>query len=182
MQANHSIIGEVTIVTRDKTTGEVVDSFGPHRNKVTDAGVAGLWTRASTVDAGNAYRLDTIHLGSDFGDPASWSIFNPEPAQRTFTSTDQAVVWTIPSADMSFEFPTDPAMRARVLIDGQTLMDDNFPSEVNLTYSSMTLRFANGTVLSYKRFPIRSISREVDVEIVWTITLENSEDYCASQP
>lgn len=146
------------------------------RNMVTDAGIRALWGRITTADTTASLRLDTLVLGDDFGNPNEWSIFNPEPPNRSFTAADQNATYTIP--EVTFEFPSDEALRCSVLIDGTETMNNDFPEEIEYHYTSMTLRFNNGTVFSFKRFPIRSISRNVQVFIDWRFRVVNAPEWC----
>lgn len=158
--------------------GKVVDHYGPEENMVLDSGVAAMWQRLGTVDGAKSFQLDTIHLGDDFGDPNRWSIFNPEPPTRAFTEATQNSTYAFTAVD--YTFPTDDVLRVVGFIEGTTFMDDNFPAEVDYRFTSMTLRFNNGTAFAYKRFPIRSVSRHVRVVIDWRFTIVNAPEWCAS--
>lgn len=171
------INGEIKIITRDKGTGSVIDVYDYCSNHVVDEGVVAMWQRGSATDPNEQVRLDTIKLGDDFGDTSRWSVFNPEPPSRGFTKTNQNVTYTIPSVD--YTFPTDVIMKVAATIDGKSMMDANFPDKVVYNFTSATLRFSNDIVFSFKRFPVRSISREVTVEIDWRFGIVNSDDWCA---
>lgn len=171
------IHGKLKITTKDAMTGEVIDVYGFDDNMVVDVGVDTMWLRASTDDASEQYRLDTIHLGDDYGDTSRWGIFNPEPPSRGFTATTQNVTHVIPSVD--FDFPTDEVMRVTATVDGTMMMNTYFPDDIDYRFLSATLRFNNGTVFAYKRFPIRSISRAVTVEFDWRFSIINAEEWCS---
>lgn len=172
------IKGTVEITVTD-LEGNLIDHYGPEDNMVLDTGVATMWQRLSTIDSTNLTQLDTIALGDDYGDPARWSIFNPEPPAREFTEVTQNATYSLPAVD--YTFPLDDALRVVGNIEGSTFMEANFPFEVDYRFSSMTLRFNNGTAFAYKRFPIRSISRHVRVTIDWRFTIVNAEEHCAPQ-
>lgn len=169
------IRGLVTITVEDKK-GNVLDSY-KGQNKILDAGISTMWQRISSPDGANANQLETLALGSDFGG-GSWSIFNPQPPNRGFTASDQIVTHTIAPNSVVFDTPSDIALEVTCVIDGTSFMNSYFPTEVDYTFNSMTLRFRNGTPWSFKRFPIRSISREVVVRISWTFTIINQEEWC----
>lgn len=168
--------GEVRITMTDINTGEVVDSYGPSENMVVDIGVSTMWKRASMLDELNQFQLHTLHLGDDLGDDR-WGIFNPEPPSRMFDQTNQNITYVIP--ETTYEYPTDEVLRATAYINGSELMEDNWPLEVDYRFTSMTLRFNNGEVFAFKRFPIRSISRHVHVTFDWRFTIVNAEEWCS---
>lgn len=175
--------GIVTITTTDAITGEVVDSFGPSENMVTDSGIATMWRRVSTLDETNQYQLNTLMLGDDHGvdDAGRWGIFNPEPPSRGFTKDNQNVTHTILPSKVEYDYPTDDVLRVRTYINGSVFMDDYYPAEVDYTFTSMTLRFNNDDIFAFKRFPIRSISRHVHVTIDWRFIMINANEWCALQ-
>lgn len=168
--------GTVCITMTDIETGEVVDSYGPSENMVVDIGVHTMWKRASMFDELNQMQFHTLHLGDDLGD-ARWGIFNPEPPSRKFTKINQNVTYVIPKT--TFEYPTDEVLRATAYINGSEFMEANYPAEVDYRFTSMTLRFNNGEVFAFKRFPIRSISRFVHVTIDWRFSIVNAEEWCS---
>lgn len=171
------IQGKLKITTTDIETGEVIDVYGFDKNMVVDSGVDTMWLRAATDDVSEQYRLDTIHLGDDYGSDTLWGIFNPEPPSRGFTSANQNVTHVLQS--VQFDFPTDEFLRVTASVSGTELMNTYFPAEIDYRFTSATLRFNNGSVFSYKRFPIRSISRAVNVEFDWRFSIINAEEWCA---
>lgn len=167
-------MGVLAITVTDKESNDIVDSLSIS-NMVTDVGIETLWKRASMIDELNQFQLDSLHFGDDFGD-GRWTIFNPEPATRGFTKNNQNVTHKLNL--INFEYPTDEFLKATAFIDGTVFMDDYFPAEVDYRYTSMTLRFKNDDVFAYKRFPIRSISRFVNVTIDWRFKIVNEEEWC----
>lgn len=167
------VMGVITLTYTDCRTGKSeVDVI---KNMVADVGVETMWRRVSMLDETNQFQLGTIHLGDDLGGER-WTIFNPEPPTREFTQENQNVTYVIPS--VTYEFPTDDFLRATAFIDGTTLLNENFPAEIDYRFTSMSLRFNNGEIFAYKRFPIRSISRFVSVTIDWRFRIVNDEEWC----
>lgn len=76
--------------------------------------------------------------------------------------------------------PDGNTLQVGTLIDGKFVMDTYFPNEVDVVYNSATIRFENDEVFSYKRFPVRTISRLVDVQVIWTFYLVDSALYDCS--
>lgn len=173
------IDGRLKIITKDISSGEVIDVYGFEKNIVVDQGIDAMWLRASTDDLSETYRLDTIHLGDDYGASPRWSIFNPEPPSRGFDSSSQNVTHVLPSVE--FDFPTDEVMRVTSSVIGTDMMDSYFPDDIDYRFTSASLRFNNGAVFAYKRFPIRSISRSVLVEFDWRFSVINAEEWCSNE-
>lgn len=169
------INGVVTIRTICKKTGDVIDEFKDN-NVVTLNGMEHLWTRAEGDKKTSDYTIQNFVLGSDFGveEGGDWSIFAPKPAQNNYTNENQFVIYEDSPTNTVFEYPDLNEMQVGTLLDGEAILDEYFPDEVTVRYNSATIRFGDGTVFSYKRFPVRSISRLVDVQILWTFTLVDS--------
>lgn len=169
------INGVVTIRTICKQTGDVIDEFKDN-NVVTLNGMEHLWTRAEGDKKTSDYTIQNFVLGSDFGveEGGDWSIFAPKPAQNNYTNENQFVIYEDSPTNTVFEYPDLNEMQVGTLLDGEAILDEYFPDEVTVRYNSATIRFGDGTVFSYKRFPVRSISRLVDVQILWTFTLVDS--------
>lgn len=163
---------------KDRKTGDIVDDYGPHDNMVVDTGINTMWLRLSNDDNSEQYLLDSIHLGSDYGDPERWSIFNPEPPSRGFTSDNQTVTHVL---SPQFDFPSDEVIKVFSVVDGQEMMNSHFPDQISYDFSSATLRFNNQEVFAFKRFPIRSISRSVIAEFDWRFRIINAEEWCDNE-
>lgn len=170
------IRGILSLKIIDSQTNEIIDQYGPSQNMVVDVGIETMWKRLIEEDVTNQYQLDSIFLGDDKGVGPSWSLFNPEPAGRTFTSATQGNPIRLTSS--SYTTPLEDVMKVSSTIIGQTFMDDNFPAQVEYNFTSMTLRFKNGETFSYKRFPIRSITRFTNIKVDWRFKIENFEDFC----
>lgn len=164
--------GFLTIKEIDKKTGEVLSEYD-EQNVITREGFANVLSRISrtTVDDEDVQNMfiKTIVLGDDIG---NGTIFNPSPATSTLTSIDQSVVYEVPENDMNFNYVSSTTLELNTVLDGTVILDALFPEEVDMRYTSATIRFHDGKTLSYKRFPIRSLSRLVDVQINWRIILD----------
>lgn len=150
-----------------KETGEVIDTVDDH-NVITVYGFSILTTRLTRDDetTGQMY-LDTIHLGDDVG---SGTLLAPEAENDALLSSDQNVVYTVPLSDLNRVHNDSKEFVYTTVLDGDEIMNSLFPTEIELRYTSATMRFANGDTFSYKRFPVRSLSRLVDISITWTFT------------
>lgn len=169
--------GVVTMTTTDAVTGKVIDVYVDD-NMVVDIGVYNMWRRGSTLDETNQLQLNTIHFGSDYGPEPRWGIFNPEPPSRKFIHTTQDVNHVVNPDLVEYKYPRDDVLQVECYLNGTDFMNSNFPADVDFRWTSMTLRFMNGDIFAYKRFPIRSISRHVNVTIDWRFTIVNSDEWC----
>lgn len=177
--------GILTIREFSKETGELIGEY-EDKNVITELGMNTLFLRMALADADTTMKLQNIVLGEDYGieEDASggWTVFNPKPAEKHYTTSNQFSVYAVPEADMVFDYPDQNTLQIGTLLDGKYILDTFFPNEVDMRYTSATFRFANATTFSYKRFPIRSLSRLIDVQIVWTFRFINSSDYVCPLP
>lgn len=165
------IRGHLKMVEINRETGERSVVFDDD-NVITLQGFQAIMDRILTETSepaiSGAY-IWNIVLGDDVG---SGDQFSPEPADDTLTDSDQNVVYSIPNEDITFNNPTPKLLELGTILDGQAIMDSNFPTDVDMRYTSATIRFFDGKTLSYKRFPVRSLSRAIDIQITWQITFE----------
>lgn len=169
------INGIITIRTIEKSSGNIIDEF-VENNVVTLGGMERLWERLSTGNPPSTHNLQYFALGEDYGleEGGDWNIFAPKSAVNTYTKENQAVIYNDSPANIVFEYPSENVLQVGTLLDGEAIIDEFFPDDVVVRYNSATIRFGDETVFSYKRFPVRSISRLVDVQILWTFTLVDS--------
>lgn len=174
-----SIDGRFYIIERSKVTGQVVGRFD-EPNVITEQGINNLFVSLTLANADNSNVLKNFHLGNDYGaeeEPAGgWTVAEPRPANKTFSSLNQFVLYEVPQADMVVSYPTQNSIQYSTLLDGTVILDAYFPANDDLQYTSATLRFGNNTAFAYKRFPVRSLSRLIDVQVVWEFTWESSVD------
>lgn len=173
-----NIVGDVTITITDNDGNRDICRG---KNKVLDVGIAALWQRLGGPDGANANKFHNVYFGDDIGTGGSWSIFNPQPVNQSFTSANQNVTHELNPSSVSFEYPTDDVLLVTAFVDGSQFMEDHFPNEVEYRFTSMTLRTLAGTPFAFRRFPIRSISRFVQVRIDWRFTLINEEEWCSDE-
>lgn len=173
--------GEVKIEVISRETGEIIDTYGPSPNTILDRGAGLLWKRLTQTDSGGAYRFSSISIGNDVGDPSDWSSFNPEPPNRDMTEDDQDVIYFVPSSGMQYKFPAQNVIQAIGMIDGVEAMSQSFPNQFDAEFTSAVLRTGNNHSFAYKRFPARYITRDVDIRVIWTLTMQNAHTFCGFQ-
>ena len=169
------INGVITIRTLSKETGEVLDEFVDN-NIVTLNGMEKLWTRMSSSADASANKLSNFVLGSDYGveEGGDWSMFAPKPANREYDKDNQIDFYVDSPDNIAFTYPSDTEMQVGTILDGTYIINNFFSDETIVFYNSATIRFGDGTVFAYKRFPVRSITKVVDVQISWRFTLVDS--------
>jgi hypothetical protein len=165
------INGVLSIKTICKETGQVLDVF-KDKNVITLDGMSKLWERM----AGNGDIISHFVLGSDYGveEGGDWNIFAPKPAENSYNTENQFAIYSDAPVNTVFEYPSITELQVGTLLNGERIIDELFPDEVTVRYNSASIRFGDDTIFSYKRFPVRSISRLVDVQILWTFTLVDS--------
>lgn len=159
--------GSLEFVFRDKKTGEILDKDTDH-NIVTNIGMSQI-LRAITTPAPTGgslmYVLQNFRIGSDIG---TGTLLAPEPAAAGYTALDQNPVYTVPHADLTITYPNYYTTEVVLVLDGDTIMA-NYPNEVDLRFSSAALYSGQDEVFAYRRFQTRTISREIVIDVKWTL-------------
>lgn len=164
--------GHLTIREFDSQSGNLINEYA-EKNVITLEGYEEVMSRI--LDNGSSVEdsiLERIVIGDDTG---SGDMIDPEDATDGLTSDDQDIVYEVRPEDMEFNRITSRNTEAVTFLDGTYIMDTYYPDEVDIRYCSATLRFKNGVTLSYKRFPARSISRLISIQMVWSITFDKCE-------
>jgi len=157
--------GHLRMRERDKASGVILSDEG-EGNVITTQGASIILNRM-TQDTGGSF-INTIYLGDDVGDG---NLLAPAPEQDSFTGATQAIVYSVPYNDINIIYPDPYTFEVTTVLDGTSILDNNFPQEIDLRFTSATLRFDNLAAFAYKRFPVRSLSRLVDIEMIWTVSL-----------
>lgn len=161
------IQGFLVITSRNKETGEIVDKF-EDKNLFLNLGRSNMLRAISTL-ASDDYVIKDLRFGTDFGDPVTYDKFNPEPAQLTFDSTTQDVLFTISYPTLSHIYPDYKSIKFSCVLDGSAILD-LFPGEVDVQYNSVALYNTVDNPFAYRRFPVKSLSRLISVTVEWTIS------------
>lgn len=158
------ITGQLSIITKDLKTGEVIDRFD-EPNVYLEQGKTQILR--AFVD-GEDFRIDTINIGSDIG---NGTIMEPEDANKYMSEANQNVVYEVPPETEFYVFyPEYNKVRFTAAISGPNVMAQ-YPTQPNVVYTSATIRTKDGKAIAYRRFPPRTISELVSVDIIWTITI-----------
>lgn len=160
------IKGILSIKHRDNLTGEIVDESYEELNVVLDQGRT-IMLRAFSTSDNTLDTVKTIKIGDDVG---AGDIFEPTPASPSLTEADQNVVYEVPVEEFFVEFPTSGSVRYLATINGADVMSLN-PGVANIIYTSAAIYTQGGNAVTFKRFPARTISSLISVEISWTLIL-----------
>lgn len=161
--------GRLKIREKHAITGDLIrEEFSEH-NVVTIQG-ASVFLERLTKNTGGSY-IYTIYLGDDVG---NGSLLNPESEKETYTGAIQNIIYQIPVNEITISYPDPFTFEIATVLSGTTILENMFPNEIDLRFTSATIRFANDDVFAYKRFPVRSLSRLVDIELIWTVSLKET--------
>jgi hypothetical protein len=165
LEAFMKINGHITMTVKDKQSGEILEVFDD-KNLVTTIGMDQI-LKSITVKDTNNFVIDTISIGDDIG---SGTVMNPEQPSLTYTKNNQNVVYSVPSDLFSITRPSLTTVQLHATFDGERVME-SYPDSPNLIYTSATIRTVGGEIISFKRFPARTISRLISVDVIWTLIL-----------
>ena len=160
-----SIRGDVTIVERDLVTGEVIDSV-EFNNIVLNQG-KGEILRAFAIPANESNKVKTIVVGDDVG---SGDLLEPQDPEASYTEANMETVYTVPVEEFFTDFPSVNSVRFRATLNGPAVMT-LYPNLPNVVYTSASIYTNSNKAVTYKRFPARTISALISVEITWTLTI-----------
>lgn len=151
----------------DKETKEVIDSYD-EENTITYEGFSEIINRLTKGDSSITDSwIKTIVLGDDVG---TGDVFEPQSENPALNALDQSIVYEIPEEDIIINYTSPTEFDLSTILDGTTILETNFPTDVDMRFTSATIRFQNDKTMSYKRFPVRSLSRLVDIRVVWVIS------------
>lgn len=162
--SNSRIKGSLSIMTTDKRTGEILDHYA-------DSNVVVLDHRKIFVKLINQglenYRVNRYKIGDDVG---SGTESDPEPADETFTAVDQNVLYNT-TEGIQVSHSGDLLTIYNIFINGEDVMEEH-PTEDSISFTSIGLYSNNEILFSYKRFPARTITSTLNINILWRIYYE----------
>lgn len=166
---SESVRGELKFDIIDNRTNEIVDSFDDHNVVVFDSGK--ILIKRLYEDLSD-YRVRVVKLGTDTG---SGTEDNPETESRENVASDMDVLYTI--TEMSVDYSGDFETSYNIFINGQDVMEE-YPEEDSVGFTSLGLFSQNDILFSFRRFPVRTITENFSVNIIWKIyyDFENFEE------
>lgn len=159
---DNELIGHLQFDIVDAKTDEVLDTFSEKQIIVLDAREALI---SGISDPSTGTTISSIKLGDDVG---TGTIDNPQPALNTYDETTMNVIFDAPYTLIRTN-PTPISVSYAVTIIGVDVMA-LYPGDTSKIFTSAALHTGNGNVFSYKRFPKKSISELVNINIQWTLS------------
>lgn len=156
----HLEIVEVCNITKLET---VVYSEG---NKIVKTGFQSI---LEVVTNRNQYPFGFggIFLGDDIG---NGTVEVPEPPTEDIYASDQNVTYSVLSKDTFIDYPAFNKLRFTAIVDSSELQ--RMSTDARLMFTSASIRNSRGEIVAYKRFPGRSVSPLITLNIRWTLTIE----------
>lgn len=161
-----NIKGVLKIVTKSNETGEILDTFEDN-NVVLTVGKEQI-LKAMTVLDTNVHRVKTLKIGNDVG--ATGTVLDPDDATADLTEAAQNPLYEVPNSAFFVTYPSANSVRFNASLNGVDVMS-NYPTLPNIIYTSAVLYTFGGTGVAYRRFPARTISSLISVDITWTLTI-----------
>lgn len=160
----NSINGDLSIKFIDRSSQKIIDQVDGSNIVVKNAYIQSL----QFFDTGVGNFINHIKFGDDVG---TGNISGPEQPTLDTTKDEQNVVLPTPQTDQIVVnrsvSTTDVSITSFVIINGSDILD--LTGQDSIEFTSIGLYLDNDELFAYRRFPIRSISRVVDVSINWTI-------------
>lgn len=158
----NDIKGTITLERVDSITGQRIDFYEDH-NVIVQGAKNPIIRAISSPDYNST--INKIKLGNDVG---TGTVTNPEPAQDTYDNTTMSVIFDAPYTLKTGYDITRTLVTFNVTIVGSDVLS-LYPSNVSQTFTSAALHTGNDTVFAYKRFPQKTISGTVDLNVTWSI-------------
>ena len=120
-----------------------------------------------TLIAGDALTTETVATNTSIvGTP---SLSNPRPAKVTETDSSMSLI-NIPTDTTPFTigYASTTSVSFSTTVSGDVVLVA-YPSETTKIITSAGLYTGNDNVFAYKRFPQKSISALINIDITWTI-------------
>jgi hypothetical protein len=159
-----SVLGQFSMTIKDKDGG-IIDEYIDN-NIVLTSGKNHILKALSVKDT-NLYTVRTVRLGNDVG---SGTLVEPEQPVATMSEDSQNVIYTTPDLSMNVTYPSLTKVTYNAIVDGASVMA-LFPEVPNIVYTSAAIVTHGGFAIAYKRFPARTISSIISVDISWTLEI-----------
>ena len=162
---NHQIKGHLEIDFLG-VNGEVIERFS-EGNLIVDFSKTSI-IKCIAGAAQNTYGITAIQMGDDVG---TGTTILPEAPEADYTSADMSLVYQTAGVDVMY--PTSTSVLFSITIDGNLIVDaantKYATSNETANLNSAVLMAGNGEPFSYKRFPVKVVTRFIDVTVRWTI-------------
>lgn len=159
--------GHIQFVYTDAQTGEVLGTdeesnivVNEHRKIVINR----------IYENKNDYRVRRVKIGDDVG---TGTDNDPELPTKETSGTDMNVIFeTVDNIEINY--PDEERISFNIFFNGETIMND-YPDSDQIGFTSIGLFSLNDWCFSYRRFPSRTITENININIIWTIYYEDEE-------
>lgn len=157
------IKGDLYFEVVDKNTNEVVDDFHDHNVVVYDSGKILI---KLIYEGLNDYFVRVAKIGDDVGDGDE---NDPQPQSRENTLDDLNEIYS--TSNMTIDYLDEWSITYNIFISGEDVMQQ-YPEEDSVGFTSIGLVSNNDILFSFRRFPVRTITENFNVNIIWKIYYE----------
>jgi hypothetical protein len=162
--------GSLRIEFLDARTGRLLDVEEDH-NVVVRTSRNSLIRRIAEPNDNKLIRR--IKLGDDVGNGA---FDDPQPPTINTTTDDMSVVYDSEGElpGLTITYPTDLSIAFGIFLNGQQVMqyvrqNGNDPFAESTGFTSIGLFSLDNVTFAYRRFPMRSITENININILWTL-------------
>ena len=161
----HKVKGHIEILLTDKN-GNTVDKVEDHNIVVNYAKTSII--KCISGGEQNLFGVLGIQIGVDVG---TGDKFIPEQPIATTGSADMDLLYQ--SSGVEVAYPTEESVLFAITIDGNVLVDAAqakfATSQETVDINSSALITGNGNPFSYKRYPVKVVTRFINVTIRWIL-------------
>jgi hypothetical protein len=162
--------GSLRIEFLDARTGRLLDVEEDH-NVVVRTSRDSLIRRIAERNDNKLIRR--IKLGDDIGTGA---FDDPQPPTIFTTTDDMSVVYDSQGElpGLTITYPSDLSVAFGIFLNGQQVMqyvrqEGDDPLAESTGFTSIGLFSLDGVAFAYRRFPMRSITENININILWTL-------------
>ena len=153
--------GDIVYQELDANTGQVLREIH-EPNLVVDTHMDIFMARI--YEDNPDYRVRKARIGSDVG---SGFKQDPELPTKETVAGDMNVLYETEN-NVSVDYPNTRTITYNIFLNGEDIMN-NFPGEDSIEFTSMALVTMNDHAFSYRRFPSRTITEAININIMWTL-------------
>lgn len=164
LPSHETMLGSVKIIETDARTGEILHVEEDH-NVVVKTSRNSLIKRIA--EDNNLSRIGRVMIGDDVG---NGTFDDPQPPTINTTTSDMNVVYSTTSG-ITVTYPSALSISFAIFLSGQQVMLEH-PGEDSVGFTSIglfSLDAENPLAFSYRRFPLRSITENINISILWNL-------------
>lgn len=148
----------------DTRTNEIVDSFDDPNivvNTSRDIIIKRLY------ENNDAFRVRDAKIGNEVG---TGTENDPEAPTLDTVAADMSVIYEIDNIQ-DINYTDNLSLSYSIFINGFDVIDQ-YTGIDSIGFTSIGLFAQNGLAFSYRRFPVRTITENININVIWTIYYE----------